>query len=224
MSGRRLVLWDVDHTLIATRGVGFEIFAEVFERVAGVPLTERVTVTGRSEQAIIRETLRVHGVPEVAFDVYAQALTDGYLRHAAELRERGHALPGAASALDALAAAGLVQTLVTGNVRGVAEIKLQTFGLDRHVDFELGGYAEDGVDRPDLVRAALRRLGAPAADAVVIGDTVADVEAALACGVFVVAVASGRTTGAELAEAGADVVLPDLTDTELVVRVACGHG
>jgi phosphoglycolate phosphatase-like HAD superfamily hydrolase len=225
---QRLVLWDVDHTLIATRGVGRECFAEAFQCVTGRIMERQVEVTGRSELAIFRETLALHGLPRdlVDFETYAEALTAGYLRHIADLRERGHALRGAAAALDALGSCpDIVQTTVTGNVRRVAEIKLQTFGLDRHVRFEVGAYGEDAEDRADLVRAALHRARAMVDPdlrpdrAVIFGDTVADVEAGRASGVFVVGVATGRTPARELTDAGADRVLDALEDTAEVVQL-----
>ncbi|WP_327066917.1 HAD family hydrolase [Kitasatospora sp. NBC_01302] len=215
-----LVLWDVDHTLIATRGVGREAFAAAFERATGRRLERQAEITGRSELIIFRETLALHGLPRdaVGFATYTELLADEYMRRAAGLRERGHALPGAAAALDALAGVpGVVQTAATGNVRPVAEIKLETFGLDAHMDFEVGGYGEDAEVRADMIRVALRRGGVKPADAIIFGDTVTDVEAGRATGVFVVGVATGRTSAEELAEAGADVVLPGLGDTARVV-------
>ena len=216
----RLVLWDVDHTLVATRGVGREAFAGAFERVTGRPLVRQAEITGRSELIIFRETLALHGLPRdlVDFSTYAQALAGEYVRLAGELRERGHALPGAAAALDALARVqGVVQTVGTGNVRPVAEIKLQVFGLDRHIDFEVGGYGEDAEDRADMVRTALGRAGVAPQAAIIFGDTVADIEAGLATGVRAVGVATGRTSAGELADAGAYRVLSGLEDTAVVV-------
>lgn len=219
---KRLVLWDVDHTLIATRGVGHEIFAWAFERVTGRALERQAVITGRSEMVIFRETLVMHGLPRdlVDFDVYRRVLAAGYEQRAADLRERGHALPGAAAALEALAAlSGVVQTAGTGNVRRVAEIKLATFGLDRHMDFNAGAYGEDAEDRADMIAVALQRGSTRPEETVIFGDTVADVEAGRANGVFVVGVATGRTSAEELAEAGAGFVLDDLTDTDLVVKL-----
>ncbi|GAB2700385.1 HAD family hydrolase [Kitasatospora kifunensis] len=217
-----LVLWDVDHTLIATRGVGREAFASAFERATGRPLAHQSEITGRSELVIFRETLALHGLSRelVDFPTYTALLADEYVRRARDLRERGHALPGAAAALDALAGVpGVVQTAATGNVRPVAEIKLQVFGLDRHVDFELGGYGEDAEVRADMIRVALGRSGVEPGEAIIFGDTVADVEAGLATGVFVAGVATGRASADELSRAGADVVLPGLEDTAQVVEL-----
>lgn len=222
-----LVLWDVDHTLIATRGVGHEAFASAFERATGQPLVHQAVITGRSELIIFRETLALHGLPRdlVDFPTYTALLADEYVQRAGDLRERGHALPGAAAALDALAGLpGAVQTAATGNVRPVAEIKLSVFGLDRHIDFEVGGYGEDAEVRADMIRVALGRAGAKASGTIIFGDTVADVEAGLATGVFVAGVATGRTSAEELGAAGASVVLPGLEDTARVVELVQARG
>ncbi|WP_414169921.1 HAD family hydrolase [Streptoverticillium reticulum] len=142
------------------------------------------------------------------------------MQHAAELRERGHALPGAAAALDAMATVpGVAQTVVTGNVRPVAETKLGAFGLDRHIQWELGAYGEDADERAELVRIALRRSGIGPANAVLVDDAPAGVAAGIANRVKVIAVATGRSSATELAQAGAHFVLADLSNTAAVVSV-----
>ncbi|WP_433445702.1 HAD family hydrolase [Nonomuraea sp. CA-141351] len=228
MAARRIVLWDIDHTLIDTRGVGRELSAQAFEQVTGVPMRKQAKIDGITESVIFRETAKLHGLKtgRKDFERFASALTKAHFARAADLRERGHALPGAVAALDALSAMpGVLQTVLTGNVRTVAKIKLQVFGLDRHIRWDIGAYGEDDEVRAELVRIALGRaasvLGEPAApeDAVLIGDTPADVEAALENGVPVVAVASGRSSVDELRDAGAVRVLPSLVDTEAVVAM-----
>lgn len=216
-----LVLWDIDHTLIESRGVGRELSAAAFEQVTGQPMRDQAKIDGITEAVIFRETATMHGITtdRSDFERFAQALTDQHMQHAAKLRERGSALPGAAAALDALAAANVRQTVVTGNVRTVAEIKLDIFGLDTHIDWDAGAYGEDADLRPALVGLALARSAATATDAVLIGDTSADVEGGRGNGVRVIAVATGRSSAADLRAAGADVVLDDLTDTSLLVKL-----
>src|SRR5690348_9391872 len=99
MAGR--VLWDSDHTLIDTRGVGRELSATAFLRSTGQPMRQQAKIDGITEQVIFRETARLHGMDtdRSDFERFARALTEAHLRKAAELRERGHALPGAAAAL-----------------------------------------------------------------------------------------------------------------------------
>ncbi|WP_331748227.1 HAD hydrolase-like protein [Streptomyces sp. NBC_00648] len=217
----RLVLWDVDHTLIDTRGVGRELSAAAFLAATGVPMREQATIDGITEPVIFRETAKLHGLvaDREDFERFAQALEEQHLKRAAELRERGQALPGAAAALGALAAAGVRQTVVSGNIQAAARIKLSVFGLDTHIEWEIGAYGEDADERGDLVRLALDQAGVAAADAILIGDTPADVEGGRAQGVRVIAVASGKSSEADLKAAGADVALPDLRDAGLLVQL-----
>ncbi|MFF7331572.1 HAD family hydrolase [Streptomyces sp. NPDC090306] len=214
-----LVLWDIDHTLMATRGLGGELWAEAFEQVTGVPLRDQASVTGSTERVILRETARLHDVPydEGLFTRFADALGAVHVRHAAELRERGHALPGAAAVLAALDERGVRQSVVTGNVRGAAEVKLAVFGLDTHLRLSDGAYGEDGETRPDLIRTALQRAGVSEDQAVFVGDTPADVAGGREVGVRMVAVATGRTAADDLDDSGADEVLDDLSDMEQVL-------
>jgi phosphoglycolate phosphatase len=227
----RMVLWDIDHTLIDTRGVGRELSAAAFEQVTGVPMRKQAKIDGITEPVIFRETAKLHGLTtgRVEFEAFASALIAGHLARVPVLRERGHALPGAASVLEALAAIpGVVQTVVSGNVRGVAEIKLATFGLDRHIAWDLGAFGEDDDVRAELVRTSLKRASAVLGgqvvpqDAVLIGDTTADVDAGRDAGVRVIAVATGRSTAADLRHAGAQHVLAGLSDTAAVVALVTG--
>lgn len=231
VGGYRLVLWDVDHTLIVSRGIGGEICRAAFLEVTGEQEVRGPDVSGRPERAIFADACRLQGLDpdDYAFSDYAAALAEGYRRRAADLRERGHALPGAARALDAVAKLdGVRQTVVTGNVRRVAEMKLAAFGLDQHFDFDLGGYAEDSEVRADLVRAAYGRvtgrdgLGYGIDEVLVIGDTPADVEAARGAGAAVLGVATGRSSTDVLAAAGADHVVADLADTAALVALIRG--
>ncbi|MBK3587014.1 haloacid dehalogenase-like hydrolase, partial [Streptomyces sp. MBT57] len=118
----KLVLWDIDHTLIATRGVGRKLFGKAFEEVTGTVMREQAIVDGMTEPVIFRETADLHGIrsDRAMFEDFARRSADLHRLHAHELRERGHALPGAAAALAALAGMeGVVQSVVTGNIRPV---------------------------------------------------------------------------------------------------------
>ncbi|MFW6724341.1 HAD family hydrolase [Streptomyces sp. MAR4 CNY-716] len=221
----RLVLWDIDHTLIDTGGLGRELSAAAFHEVTGQVMKRQAKVDGITESVIFRETARLHGLTtdRSTFERFARALTEQHLKRASDLRERGHALAGAATALDALAGdTALTQSVVTGNVRAVAEIKLQVFGLDRHIRWDVGAYGQEHDERADLVALALERAGVPAADTVLIGDTPADVDAGRQRGTRVIAVATGRSDEADLRQAGADIVLPSLEDARLLAKLVRG--
>ncbi|MFD5051066.1 HAD family hydrolase [Streptomyces tendae] len=210
-----LVLWDIDHTLMATRGLGRELWSQAFTEVTGTRMETQASVTGSTERVILRETARLHGIPysDELFAAFADALGFVHMRRAAELREHGHALPGAARVLASLAERGVRQSVVTGNVRAAAEVKLSVFGLDTHLLLDEGAYGEDGEGRPELLRKALTRADVSPAAAVFLGDTPADVTGGREAGIRVVAVATGKTPAGELREAGAATVLDDLTDT-----------
>ncbi|MEU0811247.1 HAD family hydrolase [Streptomyces sp. NPDC005970] len=222
MSAKVLVLWDIDHTLVDTRGVGRELWAQAFEDVTGHPMQKQAKIDGSTEPVILRQTLRLHGLQDNRrqFERFAKALGTAHVRRAAELRERGHALPGAPSLLAALASRdGVAQTVVTGNVRAAAEVKLAAFGLDRHLDLTIGAFGEDADARPELVRTALKRAQVLPAQAVLLGDTPADVRGALDGGVRVIGVATGRTSADELRTAGAATVVEDLSDTRQMLEL-----
>jgi phosphoglycolate phosphatase len=227
VEAQTLVLWDVDHTLMETGGVGFESFRAAFEQASGQELARPAEVTGRTEPAIFRETLKLQGIPYSAalFDRYAQLLAARYRASTGELARRGRALPGAAGAITALASTGsVVQSVLTGNLRPVAETKLRTFRLDELLDLEVGAYGTDDEVRAHLVPVARRRAAEkyqvpfPAHATVLIGDSPSDVQAAIDSGARVIAVASGKSTPDDLRRVGAPVVLPDLLDAQAVVK------
>ncbi|MET9294987.1 HAD family hydrolase [Streptomyces sp. NPDC003077] len=216
----QLVLWDIDHTLVDTRGVGRSLFAEAFRKATGQEMREQAKVDGMTDPVIFRETAKLHGLTTTRadFQAFAQTLGEEHVRCAAALRERGHALKGAASVLRALSAYGLRQTVVTGNIRAAAEVKIAAFGLDHHLDLSIGAYGEDADERAELVALALERADRQASVAVLVGDTPADVKAGLSAGVRVIGVATGRSSADDLHEAGAIEVLSDLSDTSSVLR------
>jgi len=264
---RLLVLWDIDFTLIGASGVGLRLYEMVFRDMFGRELPGYAPMAGRTDRAIIIDTLARADVPE------PREQADKFIARLAALaptgRElaagRSQALPGAAAALSALAryaphsdnshggadarggrpahggantdgaagapgAAGLcvVQSVLTGNVRQIAEVKLGAAGLTGHLDLSIGAYGELHEDRAELVhlarRNAARRYGTDFAgeQTVLVGDTTLDVAAALATGARVVGVATGGTTADELVAAGADAVLPDLADTAATLAAILG--
>lgn len=229
MSGHGLLLWDVDHTLLDTGGLGRELYQRAFETATGRRLKHRATISGSTELRILAETLALHGIAptEELQDAYAGALVTGYRAAAGELGRRGRALTGAAVVLDLFTGLGWVQTVVTGNLREVCATKLGVFRLAAHLDLAVGGYAEDSQERTQLVAVAIGRAEQAYRDdfrgrVVMIGDTPADVDAGLRCEIPVVAVATGRSTEDELAAAGASVTLPDLADVDRVRAVITG--
>jgi phosphoglycolate phosphatase-like HAD superfamily hydrolase len=234
---RLLVLWDIDYTLVNARGVGSELYTRVFTSRYGRPLPQPGSMAGRTDRAIAREVLALAGLDgldglDQELQLFQAALNETAPAFAARARQVVTALPGASAALAGLAALapgqGPVQSLLTGNIRPMAEIKLAAAGLTRHLDLEVGSYGDLHEIRAELVAPA--RAAAAAAYSqdfggtatVLIGDTPLDVAAALATGARAVGVATGHFSVADLAAAGAHAVLPDLTGTAAVVSAILG--
>ena len=237
---RLLVLWDIDYTLVNARGVGSELYTKVFTGLYGRPLPQPGSMAGRTDRAIAREVLALAGLDghdgtdglDQQLLVFQAALNDTAPAFAARARQVVTALPGASAALAGLAALapgqGPVQSLLTGNIRPMAEIKLAAAGLTRHLDLEVGSYGDLHEIRAELVAPARAAAAAAYGEdfggtaTVLIGDTPLDVAAALATGARAVGVATGHFSAADLAAAGAHAVLPDLTGTAAVVSAILG--
>ncbi len=230
---RLLVLWDVDYTLVDSDGVGRELYRAVFGEMFGREMPQPGSMAGRTDRAIVIEVLTLAGLddPRQHVDAFHAGMAARAPGLAGLVVERSRALPGAADAMAALAALdgrGVVQSLLTGNIRPLAEVKLGPLGLTEHLDLDAGAYGSAHEVRAELVHLARRNASrAYRADfsgdaTVIVGDTPLDVEAALATGARAVGVATGGFTVGELAAAGAHAVLPDLADTPLVVAAILG--
>jgi len=118
-----------------------------------------------------------------------------------------------------------VQTVLTGNSKPTAVLKLRAFGLDGFVDFDIGGYGSEAYPKGTLLRVARQRAAERhgvtfGEDATVyVADSPRDVDAARIGGARSLAVASGRASTAELRDAGADGTLPDLADTASLIAL-----
>ncbi|MCO5969112.1 HAD family hydrolase [Actinoallomurus soli] len=222
----RLVLWNVDHTLVDVGKVTREAYAEAFERVTGRPLVRLAPTAGRTESEIIFETLAFNDVPptEDHLPEFMAALADAFAARKGAVRGAGRVLPGAREALAAVAKRrDVVQSVLTGAIRPNTVTKLKALGLAKYLDFEVGGYGSETYPKAALVelartRAAERHGGVIAeAATVLVADSPRDVQAAKIARAKMIAVATGTATQAELRGAGADVVLPSLTETGAVV-------
>ncbi len=230
---RRLLLWDVDGTLVRAGELGAAVFDSALEMVLGMKPTSRVRMSGKTDPQIVQEYLEQMGVEETDERVdailrgievqLAAASADG------ELAAGGSALPGVGAALRILAADDRVlSTLVTGNVAPNAFLKVAAFGLDQWLDLEVGAYGSDDADRNRLVPIAVTRVASARGvlldptDVWVIGDTPRDLECARAAGSRCLLVGTGRYSSEELAPLGADAVFDDLSNVDAVVNLLAG--
>ncbi|MFN3407572.1 MAG: HAD family hydrolase [Limisphaerales bacterium] len=212
----RLVLFDIDGTLVHTGGAGVKAFAKVFASEFGADGAERLRFAGRTDVSLVREFFQLHGIPATAanfarfFDRYVFWL-DHILAHS-----HTEECPGVRALiheLEALPDPPLIG-LLTGNIRLGAEIKLRHFGLWEH--FVTGGFADDHEDRDRIAAAAKQRgervLGRALAgeEVLVIGDTPLDIRCGRAIGARVLAVATGGSHMEELARHQPDRLVADV--------------
>jgi phosphoglycolate phosphatase-like HAD superfamily hydrolase len=220
VSGPRLVLFDVDGTLLSSGRRGLGAFSEALRRTYGTDGdVASYRFEGKLDPVIVLELMQGAGIPEAvvterraaALALYLDLLEEALAAEPPSLK------PGAAELIDRVAASGsVVPALLTGNVHRGARIKLTAAGLWGR--FRFGVFGDEADLRVDLGPIALARAleltGRPFApsETVVVGDARADVECGRAIGARVVAVATGRTPAEELRAAGADVVLPSFAD------------
>ncbi len=216
-------MWDVDYTLLRGGGVASTAWRAAFIELTGVPWRETPSFGGRTDLDICAEVFATHEVTDCTPERFFRRYVDEVLRNRHQFAEQGELMPGVRDVLSRLGDdPRVVQTLVTGNVPEVAAAKVAAFELSGSFDAEVGGYGTDDSVRATLVKRSLERAEAKYGERfqpVVVGDTVHDVTAALANGAFAVAVATGATTMADLALAGAHAVLPDLSDVDATVRI-----
>jgi phosphoglycolate phosphatase-like HAD superfamily hydrolase len=225
---RKLVLFDIDGTLVLTGGAGLRAMNRACAELVGHPdALSGIPVAGRTDRIILSDVLQRSGR-----ELDEQMLIHLRDRYVANLREeiqhdgRGvkAVMPGIRGLLDALADRGDVFVgLLTGNFEAGARIKLEHFDLWRY--FQCGAFADDAADRNALVPFALERArecGLPDLDAehiLVVGDTPHDIACAHAVSAIGVGVATGGFTADELRDAGADVVFEDLSDRGAFLRL-----
>jgi phosphoglycolate phosphatase-like HAD superfamily hydrolase len=217
----RLLLFDIDGTLIDSGGAGSRALEHAFESVLGirgaVMGVDGVSLAGKTDPQIIREVLTINERPYT--ERLREALTEAYLeRLDSEIaNNQKRMMPGVHELLETLAGMGAgPMGLLTGNVEAGARKKLAPFGLNQY--FAVGAYGSDHEDRNQLLPAAIARYEAAfgravaPAECVVIGDTPRDVECAHAHGARALGVATGPYSVQELKDAGADFTVADLAD------------
>ena len=220
----RLVLFDIDGTLLSAGNSGLTALETAAKDVLDIKdgLTG-ISVNGNTDRKVIAAMCRRE---ERVFPNESD-LERFRLRYLEVLRKEiatmGHLMPGVKRLVDTLAGNNNTRLgLVTGNFRSGAYVKLERFGLGQL--FPFGGFGDDiHQSRADLVKLAMERavdyhkVAILPAMTIVIGDTVHDVNSCAPNRVRCLAVATGSTSVAELNEAGADLTLNDLKETEMVL-------
>ncbi len=216
---KRLLLFDVDGTLISTRA-GRHAFNRAFESVFGLrDLATNTSMAGQTDPLIFREICERHGLAQDRFTEWK----GHFLKHLQEAvaAEPGDTLPGVRDLLEALRREpDFFLALGTGNVEEGARLKLEPHGLNPF--FPTGGFGEDGGSRDQVIARAIARAGelygGPFERVVVIGDTPNDIRCGRANRCRTVAVATGHYSLEQLRAHAPDCAVADLTDTHRMVE------
>lgn len=230
---KKLVLFDIDGTLLLTAGAGRRaIVAALAEEVEDIRAFEGIRFDGKTDPQIVAEMLEAAGQLEARESERVQRLCLRYLGLLAVELERPSArttlMPGVTPLLDRLEKrAGVVLGLLTGNLAQGAAMKLRSGGIDP-ARFRVGAYGSDAAHRPALPEIAARRAEPlfgrvpRGADVVIIGDTPADIHCGQGIEARAVGVATGSYSLTDLAACGPHAVFEDLSDTELVMEAILG--
>ena len=216
----KLILFDIDGTLMDSGGAGTRSMDFAFEEVFSVPgAFQGISMAGKTDIQIMKEGLIKHGFDSENGNV--GLLCDAYIRRLrAEIENPVKRLkPGIRESLDILKKKDKVFLgLLTGNIEPGARIKLGSFGLNPY--FPMGAFGNDNEDRNKLLPVAAERFSRlynreiEYRDCVVIGDTPRDVECAKIHGAYAVAVATGPYPYEALLECGADMVLRNIGEMD----------
>ncbi|HET7237848.1 MAG TPA: HAD family hydrolase [Terrimicrobiaceae bacterium] len=223
LSKRRLLLFDIDGTLITSGGAGEGALMDAMQQRFGI--TEDlsgITIAGATDALIAQWMLEKNGLPASSENI--TALLDAYLSFLGQRlsHHSGRVLPGIVGLLDSLRRRDdCVLALLTGNLVRGAEIKLSHYGVWGY--FEFGAFADDHHDRNELPKFARARALETHGEEFspenifVIGDTPRDIECGKAVGAKTVAIATGNYSRSELAAHHPDYLFDDLSDTEQVI-------
>jgi phosphoglycolate phosphatase-like HAD superfamily hydrolase len=215
----RILLFDIDGTLVSTGGAGAVAWKQAFDELHGIPADiGEFTDAGMTDPDVGAQTFEAVMQREPTPRELAQLIQRRleHLPEAIAASEGYRVLPGVSERLRQLSRDGHLLGLITGNGDGAAFVKLSRGDLVRW--FTFGAYATAGVERAGIVRRAVERgeamLGCdvPNSDILVVGDTPLDIEAAHAADCTAVGVATGHYDAAVLREAGADHVLETLEE------------
>ena len=228
MARKKLLLFDIDGTLLLTGRAGEHALRAAFKERFGVDDDlSSISFAGSTDGAIARQMFAPHDIPPTAENI--ADLFDGYVHHLAmELpRREGKVLPGIVELLEVLhGREDCVLGLLTGNIEKGAELKLSHYGVWDF--FEFGAFADDHIDRNKLGPVAHSRaverhgISFEPEDVFVLGDTPRDIDCARAAGFVAVAIATGSCGKDELASHGPDFLFGDLSDTRGVLAVLLG--
>lgn len=223
----KLVLFDIDGTILLTDGAGKRAIHRALREVFGGTGPDKHLFGGKTDPQIVRELMKLEGHGDEHIDTHMERLLERYVMYLyEELRANPNGvtvMPGIHALLDALDARDdVVVGLLTGNLAAGARAKLEAAGIDPS-RFKVGAYGSDHELRGELPAVAQQRarlelaIDVTGGDVVVIGDTPADIQCGRGIGARAIGVATGGYSVDKLREHQPAAVFVDLSDTRAVV-------
>lgn len=216
-------LFDIDNTLLKTSRSHIAAFSKAFKKVYKINTTiDIINYHGMTDQQIIIEVLKKNNLNQRFIESKIKdcmGLMAEFFIKTLE-GEAVIALDGVKKLLSTLQKNNIIMGLVTGNLEQIARAKLKKVGLNYH--FKIGGFGSDDIDRTNLVKLVVKRANDQHGlilnnNIFLFGDAPQDMRAAKTAGIKAVGVATGIYSKSKLKEAGADIVLDDLINTESVL-------
>lgn len=219
----KLVLFDIDKTLIKSAKEHHNAFSVAFKNVFGLDVDiDIIEHAGMTDWQIITEVLKQKGVAEEEIKSKISQCMEEIVKYFKEAVKdaKVEILPGVKNLLPKLKKNNVLIGLVTGNLEQVARAKLAKIGLDDY--FKVGGFGSDDIDRTNLVKIAVKKAQEEfnfKGDIFLVGDAPRDMYAGKAAGVKNIGVATGKFSIDELRSAGADFAIPNLENTEEILAI-----
>ena len=228
----KVVLFDIDGTLLWSDGAGRRAVTQALEEVFGTAIPEDHAFDGKTDPQIVRELMQRAGLDDDTITERLPHALDRYLlllrEELASIDDTNHLFPGIQPLLHALEQRDdVLLGLLTGNIQPGAHAKLRAVGLDPD-RFKVGAFGSDHASRPELPAVARARAEAllghdvPGEDVIVIGDTPADMSCGNGIGARAIGVATGRYSVQELLDCNDGIVFASLADTDAVMRAILG--
>lgn len=221
----KILLFDIDGTLLSAGGAGTRSLNRAFEAVLGInEAYKNFEMAGKTDVQIVKEGLRLYGIEPTS--ALVNEILSNYIKFLQiEIKNNSkHLKPGVKEFLDLnLTIFGYPMGLLTGNIERGARIKLDPFGLNPL--FPFGAFGSDHEDRNQLLPLAIKRFveifqkHVDFSQVIVIGDTPRDVACAKPYGAKVIAVATGPYSVSELMNTDADIVLENLSEIDKVLSI-----
>lgn len=220
----KLVLFDIDKTLITSSKAHDLAFSAAFKNVYGFDTNQRaINHHGMTDQQIIIEVIKKQGLTEAEVRAKLkecmQYMVDFY--HKNSQSDEIAVLDGVRELLEELSKHDILMGLVTGNLEPIARGKLTTVRLNHY--FKVGGFGSDDINRSKLVKLAIKRAESQSFVAnnnvFLFGDAPADMQAGKKRGAVTIGVTTGIFSREELLKAGAQYILPNLKDTDKILKI-----